>query len=603
MIFFGSGSISGTGRLAANGANGGAGQCDGGGGGGAGGSIRVVAGAGAGSLQASAVGGAGGDQPGCGSHGSAGGGGGGGVILSNAALASSLVTGGTRGVDITGGVWNGEFGTAGQSLASASTAWPGLSPGYLCLPAITVSKTALTPTVTAVTGATASYRISVSNAATAGAARNLEVLDFSLPPGWTYLATNTITYTPTPPAAAGSFATGADTALDVAGYSVGTTVASPPSASSNSPSWGSFFVPPGGQIDINFTVSIPDAATVGVYHNPAGVRFRDPSTNTVQKVTPATGNGANRTTTTYGSAGVCTTAGACSYAVGGTVAGSNHSGLEAGPSSDNVTLPVNWSIGKILSPSAVAGQTASYTLTARNQGRAIGAQNFASSQASTVLAANIPSVFTSNPLRITDTLPSGVTLSATPSGSNWSCAGAAGASSFTCDYFSATPASAYPVPALSTLPVITATVNIGQSACPGSITNTASISIGALEITSSDNRTTLTSALNCSANLSITKTNNVTSLSAGSTTSYTVTVSNLGPSSANGAFLQDTASAGLVCTSATCNPANATGGATCPSPLTISLLQTAPGVPIPSLPSNSSVTINVQCDVTATGAP
>ncbi len=602
MIFFSSGAINGTARLLANGANGADGYCDGGGGGGAGGSIRLVVGAGASNISAAANGGSGGNQPGCPNHGSAAGGGGGGVIFSNATLAASTVAAGTAGVDITGGVWNGGIGSVGQTNAAASTSWPGWNPGHLCLPAISVTKTAITPTVTTVTGATAQYRITASNAATAGAARNLELLDLALPPGWTYLSTNAITYTLAPPAAAGSFATGADTALNGSGYAIGTTVASNPTAGSNAPTWGSFFVAPGGQIDITFTVSIPDAASVGTYHNPAAARFVDPTTNTVQKVTPATNNGANRTSTTYGSAGVCTTVGACTYALGTAVAGNNNSGLEAGPSADNVTLPVDWSISKTLVGSAAAGQTANYVITPRNNGRTIATQTFAISQASTVSAANIPSTFSSSPLRITDTLPSGVTLSALAAGSNWTCSGAVGASSLSCDYFAATPSAAYPVAAQTNLPATTVTVFFSQAACPGPVTNTAAISAGALENTTADNTTTLASALGCGALLSITKTNSVTTLAAGSTTSYSVTVNNAGPSSADGAVLKDLPSAGLVCTAASCNPANTTGGASCPSPLTIALLQGA-GTPIPVLPPNSSVLITIDCQVTATGLP
>ena len=53
-------------------------------------------------------------------------------------------------------------------------------------------------------------------------------------------------------------------------------------------------------------------------------------------------------------------------------------------------------------------------------------------------------------------------------------------------------------------------------------------------------------------NLSITKTNGTTTLLAGSTTAYTVTVANVGPADASGSVLKDPAVTGLSCTAVTC---------------------------------------------------
>ena len=86
---------------------------------------------------------------------------------------------------------------------------------------------------------------------------------------------------------------------------------------------------------------------------------------------------------------------------------------------------------------------------------------------------------------------------------------------------------------------------------------------------------------------------------------FTLAVRNLGPATANNARLRDPASAGLDCTAAglpapTCT---ATGGASCPSPLTAALIQTAPGVAIPALPDGGVVSVTLTCNVTATGLP
>ena len=99
------------------------------------------------------------------------------------------------------------------------------------------------------------------------------------------------------------------------------------------------------------------------------------------------------------------------------------------------------------------------------------------------------------------------------------------------------------------------------------------------------------------ANLGITKSNGSTTLVTGSTTTYTITASNGGPSSANGALIKDPAATGLNCTAITCV---ASGGAACPAPLDIATLQGA-GLAIPTFPGNSSVTFLLTCVVTATG--
>lgn len=108
------------------------------------------------------------------------------------------------------------------------------------------------------------------------------------------------------------------------------------------------------------------------------------------------------------------------------------------------------------------------------------------------------------------------------------------------------------------------------------------------------------------ANLSVTKTNGVTSLIAGSTTTYTVTFVNGGPSAANNAVIKDVVSAGLNCTSVTCT--TLLGGALCPTGMTINTpLPGGPagffttGTTLPTFPGASSVTLTVSCGVTATG--
>ena len=102
------------------------------------------------------------------------------------------------------------------------------------------------------------------------------------------------------------------------------------------------------------------------------------------------------------------------------------------------------------------------------------------------------------------------------------------------------------------------------------------------------------------ANVSITKDNAATSVQSGSTTTYTITVSNAGPDAADNTVVQDPAATGLNCTAVTCPATGLTGGAACPGTLTIPALQGA-GLTIPTLPSGGSVKLEVACTVTATG--
>ncbi len=108
--------------------------------------------------------------------------------------------------------------------------------------------------------------------------------------------------------------------------------------------------------------------------------------------------------------------------------------------------------------------------------------------------------------------------------------------------------------------------------------------------------------------LSVTKTNAVTTLAAGSTTAYTVTFSNTGTVPADSAVIKDNPSAGLSCTSVTC--VSTTGGASCPVGLTLGVataiaavpnLFNGTGVAIATFPGPSAVNLRVECGVTATG--
>ncbi len=100
--------------------------------------------------------------------------------------------------------------------------------------------------------------------------------------------------------------------------------------------------------------------------------------------------------------------------------------------------------------------------------------------------------------------------------------------------------------------------------------------------------------------LSVTKSNAVTTVTAGGTTSYVLTVINSGPSDAPATVLTDPIVPGVVCTTLSCS--GAFSGAACPiaGSTTLAYLQ-GTGITVPTLPSGSSVTFTLGCGITATG--
>lgn len=136
----------------------------------------------------------------------------------------------------------------------------------------------------------------------------------------------------------------------------------------------------------------------------------------------------------------------------------------------------------------------------------------------------------------------------------------------------------------------------------GTVTNTATAACaceGASQ--TGNNSATDTVSISPSVNLSITKTNGTDTLVAGSTTSYTLTIANTGPSDAAGSVVSDPAVAGLVCTAVTCTAIVGPPTATCPATVDVAGLQA--GLAIPAFPANSSLRFVLTCGVTATGLP
>jgi uncharacterized repeat protein (TIGR01451 family) len=208
----------------------------------------------------------------------------------------------------------------------------------------------------------------------------------------------------------------------------------------------------------------------------------------------------------------------------------------------------------------------------------------------TVTLSNSSAAITSTSVTLADAVSAGAALG------SYSCSATS-----TAPWVGACPGgSSFPIAAFNLAPSTTLTFTFTgtvSASSTGSVTNFATVT--------SALRSTLTSVLNASvtsniiapANLSLSKTNSVTTLIAGGTTVYQITASNAGPAFANQAVVKDTPSPGLSCTALSCSAA---GGASCPALVTVAGL-TGPGLTIATFPPNSSVTFLLSCDVTATG--
>ncbi len=130
-----------------------------------------------------------------------------------------------------------------------------------------------------------------------------------------------------------------------------------------------------------------------------------------------------------------------------------------------------------------------------------------------------------------------------------------------------------------------------SAAATGSLSNTATVTApaGVTDPTPGNNSATDTDALGASADLSITKTDGVTTATPGGSVTYTVTASNAGPSDAAGAAVVDTFPASLTCTW-TCVGA---GGGTCTASGSGNINDTV------NLPSGGSVTYTASCTISA----
>lgn len=604
IVIVRAGSMSSSGTVNANGADGRTQPVqDGAGGGGAGGSVVLMSVAGGlSSVAVNVRGGRGGDSylGGVEAHAGGGGGAGGVVIRSGAATVSN--TGSTNGLTNTGdnpvgGASHGATAGAGGSNSQSGDSNFNTRPSAQCLPQLTVTKATLTPTVTTAAATSVSYTIVVSN--TGGAAIGADLVDNALPPGWTLSQTSGITFSPALSGSAwGGFVEGATPSQPAVAGSPGTTANLSVGGTTNSPTWSSLTIPGGtaaspGRVTLSFVVSVPASAPVGCFHNPAGVKYLDPTRSSAgREVTPSTNNTANRAGALVG--GTANTAYETNPGTGTTVPGSQHSGLVGGPASDDVCLQGDLSITKSAPATVTAGQTLTYILTPRNNGRAIRDLNYSADQATDAANSNASTrVLANGAVRVTDTLPAGVTITSAVTPAGWNCT--LSGQTVTCD-----STVTLPIAASTNLNAITGTVRVSNTACPGPLVNTAAIGgfqAPYADSTAANGTATASTTLGCSGTLTVAKTNGVGTVTTGTTTTYTLSFGNLGPASADGALVSDTPDAGLsACSVLSCS---ASGGASCPA--TPANLLNPGGVALRSLPAGGSVQFSVRCNITASG--
>ena len=179
-----------------------------------------------------------------------------------------------------------------------------------------------------------------------------------------------------------------------------------------------------------------------------------------------------------------------------------------------VTASANLAITKTGPPAVAAGGSIAYSLTVSNAG---------------------PSA--ADALLVTDTLPAGVTF-VSADGSGWTCTHVA-STSVSCT-----------LPTLAsgaTAPVITVVVTAPAAAA--TLSNTASVTSATHDPDLTDNTASAPTQVGASADLSVVKTGPATVV-AGSSISYSLTVSNAGPDTALAVVLVDTLPAGVTFVSA-----------------------------------------------------
>lgn len=196
---------------------------------------------------------------------------------------------------------------------------------------------------------------------------------------------------------------------------------------------------------------------------------------------------------------------------------------------------------------------------------------------------------TSGPITVTDTLPSGLTLAALPTGTNWNCAASViGSANASCTY-----SGAYPVAGGTVLPAITLPVAVAAAAAP-SVTNTASVAAAAGETATANN--TAIDPTTVLIKPTIGKAFAPGSVLANNPSTLTLTLNNGNGTALSGVAFSDTFPSGLVI-AATPALSNTCGGTVSGATAGSAAFSLAGG----TLAANSSCTLSVAVSAAAGG--
>jgi uncharacterized repeat protein (TIGR01451 family) len=244
--------------------------------------------------------------------------------------------------------------------------------------------------------------------------------------------------------------------------------------------------------------------------------------------------------------------------VSGGAAGDSNTGNNSATDTDTLTPQADVAVTKTDGvTTATPGGSVTYTITASNAG-----------------PSNAPGS------TVADTFPASLTCT-------WTCVGAGGG---TCTASgSGNLNDTVNLPAGGSV-TYTASCTI-SAAATGTLSNTATVAApgGVTDPTPGNNSATDSDTLAAQADLAITKTDGVTTATAGGSVTYTITASNAGPSNATGSTVADTFPASLTCTW-TCVGA---GGGTCTASGSGNVNDTV------NLPSGGSVTYTASCTISA----
>lgn len=602
--------------------------------GGGGGSVVVVSpNWTSGALTVNAQGGRGGDSWLTGTSAHSGGGGGGGGVVVRTDAATVNVAGGANGVTNTadgppGGADHGALpGSTGLDLSLAPAADPVTNAGYLCLPQTDLAITKVASTASFSIGQTTNFTITISNSGPAQA--TAATVQDIYPAGLTSMAivsaigSNAATTLTTSTITGGGTFTGtvtipANQTLTLVlravaranGSLVNYATATAPALAvdpvlSNNTASATVVVGPAADLTASKVASTPSLSLNATTNFTLTFGNNGPGSVTGARITDTLPSGLG--TLTFVSVSVSGGGTLTSR----TVAGTTFNGTATLPVGGTVTVVLRatgGAAGQVINTATIATPAGTTDpAPSNNAGTAlvnVGPQadlSVTKSASPTIILDGQTTVFTITVLnlgpntatgaRLNDTLPAGLSgltvLSTAQSNAGATITAIATTSSL--------------LTATMTLPAGTS-VSLRVQAIAGSTgaqVNVASVTAptGAIDPVPSNNAAQATVTIPVSANLTITKTNAVSSVTSGLTTVYTITVNNTGPYGADGAVIADPAAAGLNCTALSCS---ASGGAVCPSPATVALLQGA-GLSVPTFPTGSAITLQLTCGITATG--